>query len=340
MSATTSSVGSSQDCYRIDNSALEIVNRYFEEFETLAKAEKWDEILLKGSAALRVAQTTGSAHDKAKICAQLTSTAFYLGDYTLALKYANRCHELSADFLDPSLFIRALYLESAVHRALAGNNPNDLAQQSSYELAVVTAEEAIQVYLKEGIENENLKGKVYFNMGAAHADNPKGDLNKAATSYAIALECFNKVNATDDIIRTSIRLGKVYLLQKKYALSQETIDKVRPQISNERLAMHADYLEAQLKFALKDSLGALKIANKGLARAQVLGAKRDEYRLVSLIENLNKPTALANTKELGKVLQVPQKVTSSKDNKSVAWSVIAVGSAILAGYVALRILRR
>ena len=89
--------------------------------------------------------------------------------YTLALKYAKRCHELSEEFVDPSLFIRALYLESAVHRALAGKNTNEQAQQASYQLAVTIAEEAIQIYSKKAIDNENLKGKVYFNLGAAHA---------------------------------------------------------------------------------------------------------------------------------------------------------------------------
>ena len=95
-------------------------------------------------------------------------------------------------------------------------------------------------------------------MGAAHADNPEGDLEKAAHCYATALDCFKSVNTVDDIIRTSIRLGKVYLFQKKYKLSQEIINEVRPQISSERLAMHTDYLEAQLQFALNDFLNAEK----------------------------------------------------------------------------------
>src|SRR5579862_296727 len=124
-----------------DNSAIEVINKYFEDFETLAKSEKWKEILSQGTAALKAAETAGRTNDQAKICAQLTSTTFYLGDYTLALKYANRCHELSQEFVDPSLFIRALYLESAVHRALAGKNTNEQAQQKSYQLAVTTAEE-------------------------------------------------------------------------------------------------------------------------------------------------------------------------------------------------------
>lgn len=340
MSLHTSFVGASLESYLPDNSALEIVYKYFADFETLAKSENWEEILSQGTVALQAAKTTGSTNDEAKICAQLTSTAFYLGDYNLALKHANRCHELSEEFIDPSLFIRALYLESAVHRALAGKNTNEQAQQASYQLAVTTAEEAIQVYSKSAVDDENLKGKVYFNLGAAHADNSKGDLEKAAHCYATALSCFKSVNGVDDIIRTSIRLGKVYLLQKKYGLSQEIIDEVRPQISSERLAMHTDYLEAQLKFALHDSLSGLKIATKGLDRAKSLGAKEDELRLTSLINSINKPTTLTKTTEEGRSLHRKSAATSSfAGKKPIVWPFIAVGSAILIGYIAMRIFR-
>lgn len=291
MRVTTSPLGASLESYRPDHSATEVINQYFEDFETLAKREKWEEIISQGTIALKAAETAGRKTDEAKISAQLTSSSFYLGDYTKALQFANRCHELSEEFVDPSLFIRALYLESAVYRALAGKNSND---QTSYQLAVTTAEEAIRVYSRAAIDNQNLRGKVYFNLGAAHADNPKGDLEMGANCYATALDCFKSVNAIDDIIRTSIRLGKVYLLQKKYDLSQEIINQVRPQISNERLAMHTDYLEAQLKFALNDRPSALNIANNGLARAKSLGAKEDELRLKTLIENINQPTTASS----------------------------------------------
>lgn len=286
MIVTKSQVAASQESYRPDKSAIEIISKYFENFEALAKSEKWEEIISQGTVALKAAEATERTNDEAKICAQLTSSAFYQGDYTLALKYVNRCHELSEEFVDPSLYIRALYLESAVHRAFAGTNTNEEDQQGTYQLAVATAEEAVQVYSNKAVSNENLKGKVHFNLGAAHADNPKGDLEKAAHCYATALECFKIVNAVDDNIRTSIRLGKVYLLQKKYDLSQEIINQVRSQISSERLAMHTDYLEAQLKFALNDSPNALKIAYNGLDRAKILGAKEDERRLISLIESI------------------------------------------------------
>lgn len=267
---------------------INIIKSYFENFEALAKSENWKEIISQGTVALDAAKILNNPHDEAKICAQLTSTAFYLGDYTQALVYANRCHELSGEFEDPSLFLRALYLESAVCRALAAKQDGEQAQQASYLRAVEIAEEAVLTYSKENIKDENLKGKIYFNLGAAHADNPKGDLEKAANCYLIALECFKNMKANDDVIRTGIRLGKVHLLQEKYGLSQKIIDEVRIQIKNKRLTMQADYLEAQLKFALDDIEMATSIAKNGLVLAIELGAKEDELRLKTLLGIIEK----------------------------------------------------
>lgn len=293
MSITTSlnRISSGPDFYReIDE---DIIQTYFKNFETFSKLEKWEDIVTKGRLALEEARRQKRLPEEAKICAQLTSTSFYQGNYSAALSYANRCHELAEEFSDPTLFIRALYLESAVHRALAGKNTNEELQQRSFQIAVTTANEAIQVFSKSTVENENLKGKVYFNLGAAHADNPKGDLNEAFRCYRIALGCFKNENSVDDLVRTSIRLGKVHLLKKEYAYSQQVIDEVRFKITSKRLVMQADYLEAQLKLALNDFPNALKIAQCGLDQAKILGAKEDEMRLISLIENIEKSAVLS-----------------------------------------------
>lgn len=263
---------------------IDLIELYFKNFEILSKSEKWEEIISQGAAALQAAKKAGRSHDEAKICAQLTSTSFYLGDYDQALFYANRCHELAEKFVDPSLFIRALYLESAVYRALASKSDEE---QAFYLRAVEIGEEAACLYAKKNVHNTNLQGKIYFNLGAAHADNPQGDLAKAMHCYSLALECFKSGQATDDIIRTSIRLGKVYLLQKNYDLAQGILDEVRSLISSERIAMQADYLEAQIKLALHDKENASKIALKGLARAQALGAKEDESRLLLLLAQIH-----------------------------------------------------
>lgn len=263
---------------------LDPIQTYFQQFEQLSKSEKWDDIYSLGKKALDEAQKAKRLPDEAKICAQLTSTTFYQGSYSEALQFASRCKVLSEEFTESSLFIRALYLESAVHRALAGKNAHN---PQSYLQAIQSAELALQVFNSKQVSDESLKGKVHFNLGAAHADNPLGDLDAASKCYRIALECFRNT-CPDDLMRTNIRLGKVYLLKKEYAHAQDIIDKARATPKGERLSMHIDYLDAQLNLATKQFQKALTLASQGLAHAKTLGAKEDEARLIELIEEIKK----------------------------------------------------
>lgn len=265
---------------------LDLVAAYFKNFESLAAAENWDEILTHGTKALEHARLGKRIQDEAKISSQLTSTAFYKGDYELALKHVLRSIELSKSFEDPGPYIRALYLESAVYRALAQKAKSNDEQQALFHKAVEIGENALHLCNEKHARHSDLLGKVYFNLGAAHADNPKGNLEKAAECYTKADRCFKEANAAQDFIRTSLRLGKVHLLQKNYTQSQKIIDEARLHISLERIAMQADYLEAQLKIAINEPDAARKIAQTGLARAQALKAQYDEVRLKELLDSI------------------------------------------------------
>lgn len=291
---TSFSLSSVQNAFYYTNDDDVIVN-YFKNFEVLAKSENWEEIITQGLIALEAAKEAKRPSDEAKICAQLTSTSFYKGHYDQALVFATRCHELAEQFDDPSLFIRALYLESAIYRALAAKKGID-EQQVTYARAVEICEEAAHIYSQKAVENINLKGKIYFNLGAAHADHPQGDLEKAENCYLTAMDCFQDIKTIDDRVRTTLRLGKVYLLRNDYALCQQMIKEARSLLSSEkskeRLSMHADYLEAQLKLATNELEEALKIVKKGLEKAKILGAEGDESRLSSLLEKIENALAL------------------------------------------------
>lgn len=273
-----------KDSYDIREESTVVAN-YFKNFETLSKSEQWEVILREGILALEIAKKSHNYFDEAKICAQLTSTAFYMGSYNEALTYAKRCHELTEQYEDFTLLIRALYLESAVYRALASKEEKEDAQQLFYARAVETCNQAADLYIKKTIQNLPLKGKIYFNLGAAYADNPKGNLKKAESCYIVTLECFKDTHP-DDVIRTSIRLGKIYLLENNYADCEQMLNQTRSLISNQRISMHADYLEAQLKLATKDFENAHKIARIGLKKAQDLKAKENESRLEQLLYHI------------------------------------------------------
>lgn len=140
--------------------------------------------------------------------------------------------------------------------------------------------------------HEALAGKIYFNLGAAHADNPKGNLEKASENYLLACQCFEKVRDEEEGIRTQIRLGKVYLLQKDYENTDRILAHVRFFSESPRVLMHTDYLEAQLHLERKNLEAATVVAFAGLEKAQSLGAKRDEERFYELLKSSLKQVRL------------------------------------------------
>ena len=263
-----------------------VINRYSQNFSILCQEENWKEILSQGNAALEEVRTLGKTKEEAIICAQLTSTAFFQGNYSQALQYAQQCHNLSEEFEDFSFYLESLYLESAIYRAFASKNMTETAQQECYHRAVKIAETAADIYFQKNIKNVRLLGTIYFNLGAAYADNPKGNLDKAIDCYCLAFDCFKSVEAINDLMRTSIRLGKVYLLLKKYEATQKIIDEIRPKITNKRIAMHYDYLEAQLNLSLNKIQIAKNFTLQGLRTAKTLGAKEDKNRLTSLLKKI------------------------------------------------------
>ncbi len=283
-----SSVFFTQPSQDVDKDDVKMIKDYFNHFDRLSKAEKWEEIISRGLVALEAAQRSRLQDDEAKIIAQLTSVSFYQGNYEQTLQFAKRCHELGENFDDPSLFIKAVYSESSIYRVLAPKEETEEKRQQSYRSAVEIAQKAVDLYSKKGVSNLNLKGKIYFNLGAAHADNPLGDFEEAMRCYLIALDSFKKTHAVNDVMRTSVRLGRAYLLQNQYEQCQSILDEVRPFISNERLAMHADFLEAELKLAIQDYDGSVNMAQMALERAKALGAKEDELRIRTHLEKIEK----------------------------------------------------
>ncbi len=261
-----------------------LMQEFLNNFQNLSKAENWQQITVQGELALHSARVEKNLQFEAKICAQLTSSYFYQGNYSKAQICALRCHELAREFTDPSLYIRALYLESAIFRALAGKESNVKEQQKLYRRAIEVAKDAADLYVEKQIKDEFLNGKIFFNLGAAHADNPQGNLAEAARCYAMAITCFQ--SSTDDLAKTSIRLAKVNLFQKDYKAAQSTIDALRNEKLPTRIIMHVEYLEAQLKLELCQFEIAMAICRNGLTRAKDLGAKEDELRFMKLMQNI------------------------------------------------------
>ena len=169
---------------------------------------------------------------------------------------------------------RPLFIKESMPTFL--NMPIAMAQQMSYFHAVKIAEAAARFYEIKASDNHNLRGKIYFNWRAAHAENPKGDLSQARAGYSSALHNFESINAADDVIRTIVGLGKIHLLLKEYSATEDIIHEIRSKVLDVRIVMQVDYLEAQLKCSIGDYSGAIQVAKTDLERAEKLGAKEDK----------------------------------------------------------------
>lgn len=217
---------------------------YAESFPLLREQADWAEIVRLGEAAA------------AEIHGQLASTYFYQGDFENAKRHALLC-------LDQER-VHGLYLLSAVARA-----------EENFSEAKRLAEDALP------LSSGELRAKVLFNLGAACADDPEGNLQEALSAFNEALDLFS---CPEDRQRTLIRLGKVYLLSGNLLQAEEITNKL--EYVSERTALHASYLSAQVQKALGKTEEARLTASAALEQALKLGAKKDAERIRGFLEGL------------------------------------------------------
>ncbi len=217
---------------------------YAESFSLLREQADWTEIVRLGEAAA------------AEIHGQLASTYFYQGDFENAKRHALLCLEQER--------VHGLYLLSAVARA-----------EGNFSEARRLCREALP------LSSGELRAKVLFNLGAACADDPGGNLQEALSSFDEAITLFV---CPEDRQRTLIRLAKVHLLLGNVEQAEQ-ISKTFEFVS-ERTSLHAAYLSAQIEKALGRSDEARKIASAALEQALKLGAKKDAERIRQFLEGL------------------------------------------------------
>lgn len=266
------------------DTAFGFLAEYLSRFDGLKEMENWREILSLGSQALSDPLITKK--QVAKIHAQLASCSFYLGDYEGCAMHANRCLLISESLEDPSLLMRALYLLSA-HKRAEGNtyavSDPELAKQSFAE-ALSLIDKAIEHF--DHCHDDFTKAKVLFNAGAAHSDDPQGDLELAVKRYQEAIDMYSLLGEYDDYARTSIRLGKVFLLQNRYGDLQEVLEKIELTLLPKKTKVHYQYLEAQYYAAIEERAKAQSILLNAIKQAEALGMEADLNRLHTLLQSL------------------------------------------------------
>ncbi|MBS0625319.1 MAG: hypothetical protein JSS32_04645 [Verrucomicrobia bacterium] len=239
-------------------------NDYFEAFPRLKKSEDWTAIVSLGQEAL---QENLSPQEAMQIHGQLASTFFYQGNFQETENHAAKCLTFAFEAKDLEQEIHALYLLSAAARG-----------QENFGAAKLFAAQALK---KVGAGP--LRAKVLFNLGAAEADDPAGDLEKAKVSFQEAIGLYT---CPEDQSRTAIRLGKVYLLQGELKKARDLVLETLSNIESERVKSHAEFLLAQIEKAEGHREEALWFARMALSRAEKLSAQKDCERIAAFLESL------------------------------------------------------
>lgn len=258
------------------------ISLYFASLNSLIKEENWEEIITLGEKALQIAEIIEDEETEFKILDTLVSIYFRLGDFIEAKIKAERLVLLGISIDNSELVVESLYKLSAVIRAEANNySAFPDVQQNYFAEAKVYANMALEMCPN----NQFLKAKVLFNLGAAIADNPMDNQAEALSVFNEALDLFEQLREEDYRLRTMIRLGKVYLSMNDLSSAQAIVDQLQWSFLDGRTKMHFLYLGAQVSAAAGNWTEACDKAKEGRMMAIILHAKADLERFDAFIKD-------------------------------------------------------
>jgi len=270
--------------------SLSATKQFLAQLESLKTKNQWAQIVSLGEKAYEECIAQGDSGQAFLIADQLISTYFRLGEFQRARFYGDKLVQLAEKVDTPIFAVNAIYKLSSVLRGMANEAPL-LEQKELFKESRKLMQKALQMLNEKCFKEQALAARVYFNTGAVEADDPLGDLEVAEDFLTRAQRLFLSFGETDYHQRTSIRLGKVFLLQGKVPQARSIINGLKTETLEKRTEMHLLYLDAQVLWEegkLKDSLS---VALKGSAIAYLLGARADAVRFETFIaafpENIN-----------------------------------------------------
>ncbi len=258
---------------------------YFElQYPNLQKNNEWYKIIFLGKEAAEYAEHQGLIRGVATVHANLAATYFYLGEYQQVLKHAISCQNFAfQDETASAISVKAWYLLSAAHRAMGGEAIDSLSKSVCYRKAVEASQESLKLYNEFKLTDANLKGKIFFNLGAAHADNPEGSNQEAITCYEKAMKLYESEGNQFDYYRTALRFARAKMLENELDATAKILESLKDQKTSIRNMMHFEYLAAQYFAVLKKHDASQKSAFRALEHAKKLSAKADIKRILNFI---------------------------------------------------------
>jgi|GEM_PF-741219 len=239
------------------------------DFESLKNEERWQEMAILGE---KILDRNPTQEEEFKVLNQLVSSYFYLGDYSLALEKADKMLEIGVSLNDSNQLVTGLYKLSASLRGLAGKKNEEMLFKQALEFC----QRALSL-----CDDELLRAKVLYNLGAAKCDNPRGDYQSGIEDYQKALEIFSTFGEKNYHQRTLIRLGKAHLLKEDVEKTKTFLSQLDGKEMNKRTKIHLIYLQAQVQ-VLENLPEAEKTIEQGKKLAKSLGASEELSRFEAL----------------------------------------------------------
>ncbi|MBJ7449146.1 MAG: hypothetical protein JHC93_02170 [Parachlamydiales bacterium] len=265
-----------------------IVQTYFHDVNEWKTHENWANIVEEGLKAISTCSQFELCNEEMRIRQQMSLAYYCLGDYTQALEMAQKSFELANSLDDNRGKVKSLYLTSYALRAYAGQESDQNKQRSLYKAAKVYAVNALVNCEGRQKEEEILKAKALYSLGAVEAEDKfEGNAQTAKTALKAAKHIYEKYAMQDYCQRTTIRLAKLSLQEGKIDKAQSYLSKVMPTVSRNRTRLQGEFLQAQIALAMGNRENATSIALHAQQVAQKLHAKVEEGRIQSLITHID-----------------------------------------------------
>jgi tetratricopeptide (TPR) repeat protein len=272
-----------------EESAPIIIDRYFTQYPTLKKNERWREIIRLGHKAIKAATELLHHEAEAQIALQLSTSFYYLGTYSKSLEQAQKASKIANEYSYERLIIKSLCQISANHRAFAHLTQNAEEIQKHFLLSQSKALEALEVYKEKTIKDPFLNAKVFYNIAAIEADFPQwGNQNKAHQYYKKAIVIFKILSTTEELNRSYIRLARFYHQQNNPKEAQNILNRIRSKLKHHRTLIHFELLQAEIHSSQNKIEPALDTAQHALKHAKRLHARQEIIRIQSLIAEIKK----------------------------------------------------
>ncbi len=211
---------------------------------------------------------------KAQIELQLSSSEFFLGNYTESLELAESARTFAKQHSIWREYIESLYLLSGIYRGLDNDD------------AINFGKKALEILEQHRIDDNFLRAKIHYNLGAAYSESKTSsrDLKKAEQSFRKAFQIFSSQNNHYEMVRVGLRLARVEYLRKNYINALIEIETVENHINGPRSRMLYHYQLGKVLLAMGRYSAAVIEAEKALELADRLHAIVDRSRIAKLIK--------------------------------------------------------